>query len=137
MAEAYREDYQYSGDRRRCESSGRRVQSCQRYLQGGRKEEGLFPLPLPIPLPWPFGGGGESQDQSLGDCCRELRQVEDRCRCQAIEQALNEAKRQQQYQGQRGGSRYEQYGGEMIQRAQNLPNACRLDRPQYCEIRAY
>ncbi|XP_043719709.1 2S albumin seed storage protein PINP1-like [Telopea speciosissima] len=125
--------------------------------------------------------GDQYEDESLDQCCRELRRVDDRCRCRAIERALDQAQREQGQQGgrydederqgryggrgrgqgqnqmeesyedenQSRGRRYDEYGrggergdesrdrDQMTRRAENLPNRCRLNRPQRCEIRGF
>ncbi|XP_043719707.1 2S albumin-like [Telopea speciosissima] len=165
------EDNQSQRGRCREELSGHRFRSCQRYLQrGGRGGRSMLNR-----------RGDQYEDESLDQCCRELRRVDDRCRCRAIERALDQAQREQGQQGGRydederqerhGGRgrgqgqnqmeesyedenqsrerRYEEYGGgsdrgdesrdrdQLIRRAENLPNGCRLNRPQRCEIRGF
>ncbi|XP_043719704.1 2S albumin-like [Telopea speciosissima] len=168
------EDNQSQRGRCREELSGHRFRSCQRYLQrGGQEGRGGR---------WMLNRRGDQyEDESLDQCCRELRRVDDRCRCRAIERALDQAQREQGQQGgrydederqgryggrargqgqnqmeesyedenQSRGRRYDEYGrggergdesrdrDQMTRRAENLPNRCRLNRPQRCEIRAF
>ncbi|KAL2250781.1 2S albumin [Sesamum indicum] len=100
---------------------GRQFRSCQRYLSQGRS---------------PYGGeedevlemstGNQQSEQSLRDCCQQLRNVDERCRCEAIRQAV----RQQQQEGgyQEGQSQ------QVYQRARDLPRRCNM-RPQQCQFR--
>ncbi|XP_043719708.1 2S albumin seed storage protein PINP1-like [Telopea speciosissima] len=168
------EDNQSQRGRCREELRGQRLRSCQRYLQrggrqGGRQGGGWYIR----------SRGDQYEDESLDQCCRELKRVDDRCRCQAIERALDEAQREEGQQGRRydederqgryggrgqrqsqregryegrgqshsRGGRFDEYGrggdrgddsrdrDQMTRRAENLPNRCRLNRPQRCEIR--
>nr|ARD06073.1 PawS-like protein 1b [Dahlia pinnata] len=54
----------------------------------------------------------------LEQCCQELKKVDDRCKCKAIQQVFDQARQQGQGQGQGQGQL-------MLQKkAQMLPNAC-------------
>ncbi|KAK4744122.1 hypothetical protein SAY87_010434 [Trapa incisa] len=69
--------------------------------------------------------GDETNAGQLKDCCQQLRQVEERCRCQGIEKILQVQQKQGKLQGRRLR--------EAIQTGENLPNMCRMS-PQSCDI---
>ncbi|PKI55884.1 2S albumin-like [Punica granatum] len=70
-------------------------------------------------------GAEDSNPESLQQCCQQLRQVEEQCRCQGIEEIVQIQQQQGRLQGQRLR--------EVIQTAENLPNMCRLS-PQRCSV---
>ncbi|XP_073017314.1 2S seed storage albumin protein-like [Primulina eburnea] len=103
---------------------GHRFRSCQRYLQQGRggglyddsEDSDLVPA-LNRP----------EQRESLMQCCEELRNVNEQCRCEAIKQAL----REQQQEG--GGYQGEEFQ-KVYERARDLPRMCQMRRPQQCQL---
>ncbi|KAJ4949987.1 hypothetical protein NE237_026819 [Protea cynaroides] len=120
------EENQSRRDMCRQELRGRRFRSCQDYLQRGRRGyRGVMSR---------FGGSGESLD----DCCRELRDVDRMCRCDAIEQARDDAQmrgdRRRGYEEQRRRYRGMDEDRDMRRRAENLPSLCRMDSPRHCEM---
>ncbi|KZV34983.1 2S albumin precursor [Dorcoceras hygrometricum] len=120
------DDIDNPGQQQQCQRQlqGRRFQSCQRYLQQGRQggrddsEDGELVLPAE--------SRGE-QSESLRQCCDELRQVNERCRCEAIKQAV----REQQQEG--GGYRGQEFE-EVYDRARNLPQRCQMRHPRQCQL---
>ncbi|XP_073042172.1 2S seed storage albumin protein-like [Primulina eburnea] len=102
---------------------GRRFRSCQRYLQQGR-EGGRYDDSEDEDLPTLNPG---EQSESLRQCCNDLRNVNEQCRCEAIRQAVRE---QQQEGGGYQGEGFQQ----VYERARNLPRRCHLDRPQQCQL---
>ncbi|KAI4341078.1 hypothetical protein MLD38_025848 [Melastoma candidum] len=70
-------------------------------------------------------GGGRFGSRRLQDCCEELRQVDDHCRCQGLREIVRD---QQQMRGF-GGER------EQLERiAEDLPRMCGVG-PGRCDIR--
>lgn len=71
------------------------------------------------------GGQWDNQQQQLHECCRQMQQMDSRCRCQCLEQAL---RRQQQ----------QQYGGqemqEMYETASQLPRMCNIQPMRGCDF---
>ncbi|XP_073148342.1 2S seed storage albumin protein-like [Henckelia pumila] len=100
---------------------GRKFQSCQRYLQQGRQSEFEYEE-----LINPRGGGGE-QSGDLRQCCNEIRNVNEQCRCEAIRQAVRE-------QQQEGGGYQGEGFQKVYERARNLPRRCQFTRPQQCQL---
>ncbi|KAE8125624.1 hypothetical protein FH972_020407 [Carpinus fangiana] len=84
---------------------------CQRFMrqqsQSGRYED-----------------GNQMQQEGFQQCCQQLRQMDERCRCEGLRQAV------MQQLGQLRGEEMQ----EIVESARDLPNQCRLS-PQRCEIR--
>ncbi|XP_038889520.1 2S albumin-like [Benincasa hispida] len=57
----------------------------------------------------------------LNECCNELRNVDEECRCELLEEIVSMERR-------KGGGQEER---QMFQRARNLPSMCGI-RPQQC-----
>ncbi|GFP96531.1 hypothetical protein PHJA_001797200 [Phtheirospermum japonicum] len=114
------EDEANQGQQQQCQRQlqGRRFRSCQRYLsQRGRpytEEEEVIENP-------------GQQQQQLQECCQQLRNVNEQCRCEAIKHAVRQLQ-QQEGQQQTGQSQ------QVYQRATDLPRKCNM-RPQQCQIR--
>ncbi|KAI4388339.1 hypothetical protein MLD38_000675 [Melastoma candidum] len=68
---------------------------------------------------------GPSMRQSLRSCCRQLRQMDEGCRCQEIRMIVRE--QQRQYAGEEME--------EIVRAARDLTSVCGV-APQRCEIRA-
>lgn len=66
----------------------------------------------------PSGGGGGENSAALRPCCRQIRQIDDECQCEALKQIIWE----QQQEGQIQGQEVQQ----MVQRAQRIPTECNL-----------
>ncbi|KAL0338635.1 UNVERIFIED_CONTAM: 2S albumin [Sesamum angustifolium] len=105
----------------RRELQGRQFRSCQMYLSQGRSPYGGDDAVLEMST------GNQQSEQSLRECCQQLRNVDERCRCEAIRHAV----RQQQ---QEGGSYQEGQSQQVYQRARDLPRRCNM-RPQQCQFR--
>ncbi|PIN03469.1 hypothetical protein CDL12_24013 [Handroanthus impetiginosus] len=89
---------------------GRQFRSCQRYLS----EQEVIENP---------------REQSLRDCCQQLRNVNENCRCEAVRQAVRQLQ-----QGGGSGQQMEKMQ-EVYQKASNLPSRCGF-RQQLCQFRA-
>lgn len=61
------------------------------------------------------------EGHAFEECCNELRNVDEECRCELLEEIAMEEQRRA-----RG-----QEGRQMLQRARNLPSMCGM-RPQQC-----
>jgi hypothetical protein len=68
--------------------------------------------------------GNQMQQQGFQQCCQQLRQMDERCRCEGLRQAV------MQQLGQLRGEEMQ----DIVESARDLPNQCRLS-PQRCEIR--
>ncbi|KAL4555238.1 hypothetical protein LXL04_037849 [Taraxacum kok-saghyz] len=97
---------------------GQRLNQCQQYLQ---QDESWIDKIIP----------GQMQS-GLQSCCQELQNVEEQCQCAAVKEAFRQAQRTQQQQQQQGS-----FGAQEIrqlkQKAQDLPNQCRLQTRQ-CQV---
>ncbi|KAK3021276.1 hypothetical protein RJ639_047267 [Escallonia herrerae] len=107
-----------SGSRQRCQEQIQRQQlrSCQRYLMQGRPYDELGMRMVVNP-----------QQQSLRQCCQQLENVDEQCRCEAIRQVVRQQQQGKEMQGERMQ--------EMVRKAQYLPQQCNME-PQQCQIRA-
>ncbi|XP_030522646.1 2S seed storage albumin protein-like isoform X2 [Rhodamnia argentea] len=94
--------------------STQQLHQCEQYITQGR---GYIVLPR-------HEGGQKSLDQ----CCQQLKKMDPQCRCEGLRQIVQERQQRGQHQGQELR--------EMVQRAQNLPNACGLGT-QHCDIGSY
>ncbi|CAK9176272.1 unnamed protein product, partial [Ilex paraguariensis] len=65
----------------------------------------------------------EEQEQYLRQCCQQLENIDEECRCRAVREAVR--------QSQQGGGRQAEETREMAQRARDLPRRCNLE-PQQC-----
>ncbi|XP_026409851.1 2S sulfur-rich seed storage protein 1-like [Papaver somniferum] len=64
--------------------------------------------------------------QMKQQCCREMRDVTESCRCEAVNMMMQDMMQREEYQGQDMQ--------EMMRTAKRLPSMCNM-KPQYCEIR--
>ncbi|KAM7498839.1 hypothetical protein LguiA_023253 [Lonicera macranthoides] len=108
---------------RRCEEQFQEQQQlrhCQMYLrqQCGQGEDDISSLRMVV---------NPQQQQHRRECCKQLENIDNQCRCESIRQMM----RQQQQEGQMGGQEME----KMAQMAMNLPRMCNME-PQQCQIRA-
>ena len=72
-----------------------------------------------------YDGNNQQQQEQFEQCCQQLRQMDERCRCEGLRQAVR------QQQGEMRGEEMR----EVMECARDLPNQCRLS-PQRCEIRS-
>lgn len=72
------------------------------------------------------GGAWDNQQQHLRECCRQLQQLETRCRCPGLEQAV----RRQQQQGPFGEQQ------EMFETASEIPRMCQMQPLRGCDFRS-
>ncbi|KAK4416683.1 2S albumin [Sesamum alatum] len=90
-----------------------RLSSCREYLIDSSRSERME---------------GENQGRSWREefprCCEAFEQIDEQCRCQAVQQVV-----QQQRQG---GELQGREMREMLQTAQSLPSLCRIS-PRYCQ----
>ncbi|KAL8039727.1 hypothetical protein ABFX02_10G055000 [Erythranthe guttata] len=112
------------GEQQQCRQQiqGRRFQSCQRYLsqrgQYGGDEEEVIEMTT---------GNPQQQSQYLRDCCQQLQNVNQQCRCEAIKQAVKEIQQQ--------GGQYQTGQSEQVyQKARSLPRQCNFRSPQQCQF---
>ncbi|KAK3021277.1 hypothetical protein RJ639_047268 [Escallonia herrerae] len=117
------ENPHHGGSRQRCREQFQQQQQlrhCQMYMRQGSPYDAGLALAM-------VTGVNPQQQQHLRECCQQLRNIDEQCRCEAIRQMV----RQQQMGG---GSQQEQIQ-EMAQKAQYLPRRCNME-PQQCQIRA-
>ncbi|KAL6548123.1 hypothetical protein OROHE_009185 [Orobanche hederae] len=117
------EDEGNPGQQQQCQRQlqGRQFRSCQRYLMqrsGSYTEEDEDVLEM-------MSTGNPGQ-QSLQECCQQLKNVNEQCRCEAIKRAVQQT---QQKEGQPSTGQSQVY-----QKAMELPRMCNM-RPQKCQIR--
>ncbi|XP_058219989.1 2S sulfur-rich seed storage protein 2-like [Rhododendron vialii] len=107
------------GQQQRCREQIQRQQNlhdCQSYLQQQAREYEVAMITNQNP-----------QQQQLRQCCQQLENLDDQCRCEGIRETV----RQQREQGEMQGEEMR----EMMQQAENLPSRCNLS-PRRCQIRA-
>nr|ARD06079.1 PawS-like protein 1f [Othonna arborescens] len=78
-----------------------------------------------------------TQQPALQMCCNQLRQVDEQCQCQAIQQVVQQTlQQQQQQQGGRRGAQgiQQQQMQQILKKAQMIPNQCNLEIQEYCQI---
>ncbi|OVA10921.1 Bifunctional inhibitor/plant lipid transfer protein/seed storage helical domain [Macleaya cordata] len=93
----------------RREMQGMQMNECERYLEQSRR--GLIMINPTRQVP--------------EECCREMREVSEECRCEAVKQMMHHMQQGGEYKGQEMR--------EMMQTAKQLPSMCGM-RPQHCEI---
>ncbi|CAI9295148.1 unnamed protein product [Lactuca saligna] len=98
---------------------GERFNECERYLQ---EDQSWYEKIIP----------GQMQS-GLQSCCQELQYVDEQCQCEAVKEAFRQAQKMQQQQGQQRESFGSQQIREMKQKAENLPNQCKLQTRQ-CQV---
>ncbi|KAL7137374.1 hypothetical protein ABFS83_10G087300 [Erythranthe nasuta] len=110
------------GQQQQClqQIQGRRFQSCQRYLsqRGQYEEEEAIEMTT---------GNPQQQSQYLRDCCQQLQNVNQQCRCEAIKQAVKEIQQQ-------GGQYQTRQSEQVYQKARSLPRQCNFRSPQQCQF---
>ncbi|CAI9303630.1 unnamed protein product [Lactuca saligna] len=111
---------------------GQQVSHCQMHITEGSSSEGDL-ISMPVVRP-------KQQEPHLQLCCQQLRNVEEECQCEAINEAFEEAQKKQQQQQQQGGRRGgqgQQGRGQLVQqmlrRAEQIPDQCNL-QIQQCRI---
>ncbi|KAF9597526.1 hypothetical protein IFM89_019440 [Coptis chinensis] len=109
LAEVDDEANTYQSERCHRQLSQMRMDSCRQYLQ---------------PYMILRRGGGRVHSGRMQQCCQELEEVNQECRCEALRQMM------QRMEGRYEG---EQQMEETVRRAQRLPNMCGME-PQYCKI---
>ncbi|GFQ06842.1 hypothetical protein PHJA_002828200 [Phtheirospermum japonicum] len=110
------EDEANPGQQQQCQRQlkGRYFRSCQRYLS---QKSGSYSDDEEV-----IENPGQQQHH-LEECCQQLKNVNEQCRCEAIKSAM---KQMQQQMGQTTPQVYE--------RATEIPRMCHM-RPQQCQIR--
>ncbi|KAI3920600.1 hypothetical protein MKW98_020501 [Papaver atlanticum] len=93
------------------EMQGMRMNMCQKYLQ--QSTQGLMMVT------------SNPTRQMKQQCCREMGEVSENCRCKAVNMMMHDMMQKGEYQGQDMQ--------EMMRTARQLPAMCNM-RPQYCEI---
>lgn len=73
------------------------------------------------------------QEPHLHLCCNQLKNIEQECQCEAIQQVFQQAQQEQQKQGGRQGS--QQQMEQILRKAEQLPKDCNL-QVQQCPIRS-
>jgi len=111
--------------------SSQRQQQCSRHLQGQQLRQCQTHLQQPDQTPF------QQQQQTLQQCCQELRNVDQQCQCNAVKKIFAEVQQQQQQQQQQQETG--PFGSQQIQRlkqkAENLPNQCNLQTRRQCQIK--
>ncbi|KAK1285730.1 hypothetical protein QJS10_CPB20g01653 [Acorus calamus] len=68
-------------------------------------------------------------------CCETLRQVRENCRCDSLNQMMEDVMSQRRRGGKYGGQEEEEEEAQMmVGRAENLPSECGFG-PRHCQIR--
>ncbi|KAK4393771.1 2S albumin [Sesamum angolense] len=70
------------------------------------------------------GNQGRSWREEFPRCCEALEQIEEQCRCQAVQQVVQQEGEREELQGREVR--------EMLETAQSLPSLCRIS-PHYCQ----
>ncbi|KAJ4726133.1 2S albumin seed storage protein [Melia azedarach] len=76
--------------------------------------------------PWGSSSDDNQQQQHLRQCCQQLQELDTRCRCQGLEQAV----RRQEQQGQLRGQEMQQ----LYETASNIPRRCNIQPRQGCDL---
>ncbi|XP_011099732.1 2S albumin [Sesamum indicum] len=90
-----------------------RLSSCREYLIDSSR-----------PVMMEGGNQGRSWREEFPRCCEELERIDEQCRCQAVQQVVQ--------QERQGGELQGRELQEMLQTAQSLPSLCRIS-PRYCQ----
>ncbi|KAK2639527.1 hypothetical protein Ddye_027322 [Dipteronia dyeriana] len=106
------------GSQQQCreEIQQRDLSDCEQYITQSRGQGRVMMMT--------DGANPERQSQSLQQCCKQMRQLDDKCQCSALKQIVQEG---QQYGRQGRGPEQMQ----MMERAQTVVSQCNL--PQRCE----
>nr|ARD06086.1 PawS-like protein CC.c [Dimorphotheca sinuata] len=112
----------------RSQIQGQLLNHCQMHLTQGTSFDHKLMMPVSREQQ-------QQQEEELQLCCNQLRQVDEQCQCQAIQQAFNQAQIQQQraraivpYGRQQSGQMQ-----QILRKTQMLPNQCKL-QVQQCPI---
>ncbi|KAI4388173.1 hypothetical protein MLD38_000528 [Melastoma candidum] len=89
---------------------------CRRYLSPGRQ---ILEMRGGMEEP-------ERRQQQLQGCCRQLRQMEEQCRCEGIRKVVKEQSQREKLQGRELR--------ELVQRAEDLPSMCRVPPQRPCKM---
>nr|ARD06057.1 PawS-like protein 1a [Buphthalmum salicifolium] len=114
------------GSQERCRNQiqDQQLNHCHLHLTQGPSFEDSMLLRMAVENP-------TQQDQHhLQQCCDQLKQVNEQCRCEAIKKVVQKAQMQQL----QGGQQQQQQVQHMLKKAQMLPNQCNLQLIQQCPI---
>ncbi|KAI3716238.1 hypothetical protein L6452_23442 [Arctium lappa] len=99
-------------------------QQCSQHLQDQQLQQCQTYLQQPYQTPH------TQQQQTLQQCCQELQNIDEQCRCKAVKQVFGEVQQQQQETGPFGSS-----SQQLKQKAENLPKQCNLQTKKQCNIK--
>ena len=121
-------DNPYGGQSRRCQlqilQQLQKIRRCQQYLSTRRGQSEEMDATIEQ-----YGEGQQGQkQQQLQECCQGLRNLENRCQCQGIREAVRRAL-EQLGQGQQGSKEVQQ----IMEAARYLPRQCQL-KIQQCPV---
>lgn len=121
-------DNPYGGQSRRCQrqiqQQRQQIRRCQQYLSPRRGPSDEMDATIKQ-----YGQGQQGQkQQQLQECCQGLRNLENRCQCQGVREAVRRALEQlgQGQQGPQGQKEVQQ----IKEAARYLPQQCRLEIQQ-------
>ena len=97
-----------------------RLQQCRQFLQQQSQESPYEPVLL---------NQEEKQQQPLWQCCQQLKNVDEQCRCEAVKQVVQQLQQGEGPYGQQGPQKQQQ----ILQKARQLPGLCNL-QPKECQI---
>ncbi|KAI3716240.1 hypothetical protein L6452_23444 [Arctium lappa] len=107
-----------------------RKQQCMQHLQGQQLQQCQIHLQQPEQ--------SQQQQQTLQQCCQELQNVDEQCRCKAVKQVFGEVQQQQQQRQQQQTGPFGSPSQEiqkLKQKAENLPRQCNLQTRKQCNIK--
>ncbi|XP_044464497.1 2S albumin seed storage protein-like [Mangifera indica] len=105
------------------EESSSRGQSCQRQFE----EQDRFRYCQRFVQQEILGNGRRNQKQeNFKQCCKELQEVDRRCRCQGLEQMVRQQLQQEQLR--------EEEVKELYETASELPRMCNISPSQGCQF---
>ncbi|KAL6559195.1 hypothetical protein OROHE_006564 [Orobanche hederae] len=117
------EDEGNPGQQQQCQRQlqGRQFRSCQRYLSS--QKSGSYTEEDEVVLEMMGSGNPGQRQQSLKECCQQLKNVDEQCRCEAIRCTVRQMQQKQIGESQ-----------QVYQKAMELPRKCNMS-PQHCPIK--
>ncbi|XP_047335979.1 2S seed storage albumin protein-like [Impatiens glandulifera] len=120
------EDFNPARPQQRCQEQIQRQQQlrhCQMHLkEKSRRQSSVLEMST--------DNNDDDQEQYLDQCCQQLRNIDEQCRCKGLQEAVRQQQQQQTRGGERGQTEQRQKQ-RIIEEAERLPSRCDVS-PRSC-----
>ncbi|XP_047320784.1 2S seed storage albumin protein-like [Impatiens glandulifera] len=119
------EDFNPARPQQRCQEQIQRQQQlrhCQMHLKEKFRRQSSV-------LAMSTDDNNEDEDQYLDQCCQQLRNLNEQCRCKGLQEAVRQ--QQQQTRGEERGQTEQRQKKKIVEEAERLPSRCDVS-PRSC-----